>query len=83
MLYRLVENGSNLSVFAFTSELIYELVELCGFLFIHLTTASGNTTDGEPPSLKIPTHFYITIFKQVISSHLLSRYFHPYCQAAR
>ena len=45
------------------SELIYRLVELCGFHFIHLTTASGNTIDGEPPSLKIPTHFYITISK--------------------
>ena len=62
-LMRLAEYGSKLSVFAFTSELIYDLVELCGFLFIHLTSTSGNTIDGEPPSLKIPTHFYITIFK--------------------
>ena len=48
-LTRLAEYGSKLSVFAFTSELIYEPVELYGFLF-----TSGNTTDSEPPSLKIP-----------------------------
>ena len=68
----LAEYGSKLSVFAFTSGLIYQLIELCGFLFIHLTTASGNTTDGEPPSLKIPTHFYITIFKSLLPPSLIS-----------
>ena len=34
------------------------VVKLYSFLFIYLTTSSGNTIDGEPPSLKILTYPY-------------------------
>jgi hypothetical protein len=56
--------------------LVNLLVNLYSFLFIYLTTASNNTIDGEQPSLKIPTHFYIIIFKQVTSLYLLFYYFY-------
>ena len=62
-LIQLAEYSSKLPVFTFTSELIYNLVKLYSFLFIYLTSTSSNTIDSKPPSLKIPTYFYITIFK--------------------